>query len=253
MWNGDYKFLLKNLILKDFRIRYRNMSLGVFWSLLNPLVMMGVLTFVFTKIFPSPVADFPIFVLTGIVAFNFYSMATATGAGAIVDNLGLIKRVPVPREIIPISSVLSIFIHIAIQLALLLALVIFFGKGITLLWLWLIPLWGLALLFCCGLALLFSAVTVYIRDTRYAVESMNSVMFWLVPIFYPITFVPERWRGMYMLNPIADLVVVSRSVLIDRVSPSPMVLVNMTIVTMVTVATGFLVFRSLKHRFYNYL
>ena len=253
MWNGDYKFLLKGLILKDFRIRYRNMSLGVFWSLLNPLVMMGVLTIVFTKIFPSPAPDFPIFVLTGIVAFNFYSMATATGAGAIVDNLGLIKRVPVPREIIPISSVLSIFIHIAIQLALLLALVVLFGKGIGVLWLWLIPLWGLALAFCCGLGLLFSAVTVYIRDTRYAVESINSVMFWLVPIFYPVTFVPERWRGLYMMNPIADLVVGTRNVLIDRTSPAPMLLVNMTVVTVVTVIIGFVVFRSLKNRFYNYL
>ena len=78
-------------------------------------------------------------------------------------------------------------------------------------------------------------------------------MFWLVPIFYPVTFVPERWRGLYMMNPIADLVVGTRNVLIDRISPAPMLLVNMTVVTAVTVIIGFVVFRSLKNRFYNYL
>jgi ABC-type polysaccharide/polyol phosphate export permease len=253
MWNGDYKFLLKNLILKDFRIRYRNMSLGVFWSLLNPLVMMGVLTFVFTKIFPSPVENFPIFVLTGIVSFNFYSMASIQGTAAIVDNLGLIKRVPVPREVIPISAVLSIFIHTCIQLLLLLALVIVFGKGFTLLWMWLIPLWVMAVIFCCGFSLLCSSLNVYIRDTRYAVESLNTVLFWLVPIFYPITLVPEQWRGFYLLNPIADLVVGSRNVLLDQTAPAPMLLISMVTVTTVTVLLGWLVFRALKPRFYNYL
>jgi len=253
MWNGDYKFLLTNLIAKDFKIRYRNMSLGVFWSLLNPLVMMAVLTLVFTKFLPSPAPDFPLFVLIGIVTFNFFTMGWSMGTTSVTDNAGLIKRVPVPREIIPFATVISVFINVLFQIALLIVFTFIFGKSVNAHWMWIPILWALLIAFVCGLAFLFSGLNVQIRDTRYVVESANTVLFWLVPIVYPLTLIPDRYRDIYLTNPVAAVIVASRSILIDGVGPSFSLLARLSIVSLATLGLGLVVFRAVKPRFYNYL
>ena len=130
--------MLGQLVLRDFRIRYRNMSLGVFWSLLNPLVMMGVLWFVFTRVFPVTWSkDYHLLVLCGLVPFNFFSLGWSTGTVSLLSNAQLIKRVPLEREIVPISTVMANGMHFLIQIGLLIGLVLASGRLPTVMWAWL--------------------------------------------------------------------------------------------------------------------
>lgn len=253
-WHGDYLFLFQNLILKDFKIRYRNMSLGVFWSLLNPLVMMGVLWFVFTRIFPNnSQPNFGVFVLCGLVPYNFFSLAWVIATTSLVDNAGLIKRLSVPREIIPIASVLSNGVHLIIQMALLLVLVLVAGKGIHLSWLWLPIVWGCEILFVCGLGLIFSSLNIYIRDIRYVVESCNVLLFWLVPIFYSFSIIPPVYHPIYRYNPVAALTMACRDILLLGTAPANSTLVRLTLSSILMFFLGLWVFRRLQGKFYDYL
>ena len=254
MWNGDYRFVITSLVAKDFKVRYRNMSLGVLWSLLNPLIMMSVLTFIFTKIFGNPGdRTYPLAVLCGLVPFNFFSLAWLTGTVSLLENASLIKRVPVPRQIFPIASVLSNCLHLLIQIGLLLAVIVAFGRGVNIHWLWLPLIWGLEILFVLGLSLMFSAINVYVRDTRYVVESVNTILFWLVPIFYSFTVIPPQYRAVYQFNPVAALVMMMRTILLEGKAPVLNTLENLVLVSLFTFAVGLLVFSSLRKKFYEYL
>jgi lipopolysaccharide transport system permease protein len=253
VWNGDYKFVLQNLIAKDFRIRYRNMSLGVFWSILNPLVMMAVLTFVFTQIMVSQIPYFAVFLFCGMVPFNFFSIGWQSGTTSLVDNAGLIKRVPVPREVIPISAVLSNCAHLVIQFALLVGLVFLHGLSANIYWAWIPVLLVLEIVFVCGLSLLFSGLNVYIRDMRYVVESSVVVLWWLVPIIYPFSTIPQQFKDVYQYNPVAALVLAMRTIILDAQAPSEGLIVKLFVVSTATLALGWFMFHRMERRFYTYL
>jgi len=252
-WSGDSLFVIENLILKDVRIRYRNMSLGVFWSLLNPLVTTAVLWFVFTKLLSNQIPNFAAFVLCGIVPYNIVTISWLGGTTSVVENSGLIKRVPVPRIIIPVASVIGSCVHMSAQIGLLLLLVLASGLGFNRYWPWLIFIWAMAITFVTGLSLVFAALNVYVRDTRYVVESSNLVLFWLVPIFYPFSRIPLQFREIYQLNPIAALVLASRNVLLEGIAPPSSLLIKLAIVSTLMLLVGVLIFQRLQAKFYNYL
>lgn len=253
-WTGDYFFLFQNLILKDFRVRYRNMSLGVLWSLINPLVMMGVLTFIFGRVFGGDRPPlFPLFVLCGLVPYNFFTLSLLGGTLSIVENAQFIKRVPVPREVVPVAIVVSTAVHTLIQLGLLILLTFAFGLMPAASWLWLPVIWVPYVIFLCGISLGSSAVNVFVRDVRYLVESFNLVLFYLVPIFYSFSIIPARYAAIYQFNPVAAMVLAMRNILIDQKAPPASLIFNLLVACAFACGLGLLIFHSLKRRFYEHL
>lgn len=254
MTASDYPFVLENLVWKDFKIRYRNMSLGVLWSLLNPLIMMGVLVFVFTHVFAErTIHAFPVFLLCGLVPFNFFTVVWSAGMVCVSDNAGLVKRVAIPRVLLPLSNVLANCIHMLIQVGILLAFVLAFGFGINRYWTLLPFVWLCEVAFVLGLVMATSAIDVFVRDLRYIVESVIRLMFWAVPIFYSIESIPLRFRPLYEYNPVAALTIALRAILMQDSAPAPGLLLKLGLSSLVMLAAGWFTFRSLQRRFYEQL
>jgi ABC-type polysaccharide/polyol phosphate export permease len=254
-WQGDFFFVLSSLVIKDFKIRYRNMSLGVFWSVLNPVVMMGVLTFVFTVLMKNPIPHFPVYLMCGLVPYNFFSIAWLSGTTSLVDNAGLIKRVQVPRVIVPLAAVLSNCLHLLIQICLLLALVFASGYSVNRHWVWLPYVWAMEVIFVCGLSLVTSALNVYVRDMRYLVESATTVLFWLVGIFYspPSASLPWLYAKIDNYDPLSALILSLRLILRDGRAPDDGTLVRLAFSALFMFAFGLFLFNRLKRRFYDHL
>lgn len=253
MRRNNLGFVVAELVLKDFRARYRNMSLGVFWSLLNPLTMMVILTFVFTRVLENRIPYYPLYVLCGLIPYNFFTLSWVTGTISISENPSLVKRIPMQTALLPLVSVLSNTLHLAIQLLLVLVLVLWYGLPLTWHYVWLPVIWLLELLFIYGLTLASSSLHVVVRDVRYLVESINLVLFWLVPIFYTFAMVPAAYRSLYEYNPVAALVLATQHVVLGHRSPPASLMAKMAFVSSVFLLFGAFVFSRLKRRFYRYL
>jgi lipopolysaccharide transport system permease protein len=220
----NYRELMRNLVIRDLKIRYKNSVLGVLWSLLNPLLMTVVFTVVFTVMLPNyEVDNYAVFFLCGFLPWNFLSASLVGGTGSIINNSNLIKKVYFPREVLPISIVLSNLVNFALAMLVLFAVILVFRTRITAAVL-MLPLVILGqVMFITGLALLLATANVFYRDTQHILEVVIQAWFFLTPIFYPITILPpdkailgvtinvQLW--LRRLNPMASLVASYQDVL----------------------------------------
>lgn len=197
-----YRTLLMRLVQRDLKVKYRRSVLGYLWSLLNPLLMMVVLSIVFSTLFRYDIPNYPIYLITGQIIFTFFSESTTMAMGAITGNASLMKKVYVPKYIFPVSRVLSSFVTLLFSLAAVVIVMIFTRVPITpALLLFPLPLLYV-LLFSMGMGMILSVCAVYFRDTNHLYGVCTTAWMYLTPIFYPVSVIPDQFRPLVQLNPL---------------------------------------------------
>jgi lipopolysaccharide transport system permease protein len=246
----QYRELLRNLVARDLKVRYRDSILGFVWCLLNPLLMMGVFTLVFTVLMKSNIPNFPVFVLIGLLAWNFHATAMMGAANSIVGNAGLVMKVYFPREVLPVSVVLANGVNFLLALIALFAMIVVFQVQLSSTLLLLPVIFLVQVIFATGLALFVSALTVFFRDIGIIMETAILAWFFLTPIFYRMEDVfPDYARWMYMVNPMASIISAYRDVLYHGGMPAMDFLARTFVTSVVILVVSYIFFRRSAKRF----
>lgn len=216
-----YRDLLINLVQRDLAVRYRRSALGFLWSFLNPLLMMLVFYIVFMVVKPQQVRNYQLFVLTGLLAWNFLAGSLSGGVRSITSNANLIEKVYFPREILPLAVVLANLVNFLLSLAVFIPLAWLLGADFSLWTLTLPAVIAVQLVLVLGLALFVSALNVFYRDTEVVLDVALTAWFFLTPVFWQLELLPNRafgiidvWRLEYTLNPMATIITDYRYILL---------------------------------------
>ncbi len=201
-----YRALVQILILRELKTRYRGTALGFLWSFVNPLILTTIYVLVFSVYLRVEMEHYPVFLLCGILPWTWFSSGLNEATLSIISNGGLIKKVWLPSEIFPLVYICANMVHYLLSIPILLLFLVFFR--ITPSWsLFLFPLvLGIQFTFTYSLALIVSSLAVQFRDLLHIVPNVLMIWFFLTPIFYPITTVPEKYRVLVRVNPMARLV-----------------------------------------------
>lgn len=209
-----YRHLLARMVRKELKVKYKNSFLGFFWSMLNPALYLFVFWLVFQVLLQAGIPNFPIFLLSGLLAWNLFSTALGSATVSITSNGALITKVYFPREILPLASVGAALVHFFLQALVLVAALLLFQYDISFKHSLAIPVaLAVLLVLAAGVALILSAANVYLRDTQHLVELGLLAWFWLTPIVYQQQIIADRladksWSWIQWLNPMTTVVLV---------------------------------------------
>lgn len=245
----EYKELIKNLVVRDLKVRYKRSILGVFWALLEPLLLMMLFTVVFSLLLRIQVEKYPVFVLCGIVPWTLFSTSLSYSTGSIAENASLIKKIYFPREIIPLTVIISRLINFFLSLSLLFMFLIIFKIKFSFFLAYLPLIMAIQLIFILGLSLFLSSLNTFYHDVGFILQFILAGWFYITPIFYPITMVPERYLFLYLLNPMATIVYSYQRVLFYGMPPDFSQLLIAFIMSIFCILGGAYVFRRLQVRF----
>ncbi|MGL4981570.1 MAG: ABC transporter permease [Treponemataceae bacterium] len=245
----EYRFLLEQLVARDFKTKYKRSVLGVFWSFLNPLLTMAVQYIVFSRIFNRGDESYFAYLLSGIVFFSFFSETTTMGLVSITGNAPLLRKVYIPKSIFPIARILSSSINLSLSLIPLFLVCILTGVKIQ----WTIIFFPgvifLLMVFCLGMSFFLSAAMVFFRDLQFLWGVVVLLWMYATPIFYPESIIPQKFDAILLLNPMRHFLRFGRNVLINGVLPPPSTFIYCMIFSFGMFALGLFVFRKTQNKF----
>lgn len=249
----QYRPLIRELVLRDLKIKYRRSFLGYLWSLLNPLLMMAILTLVFSYMFRFDIPNYPLYLICGQTLWAFFNESTSIAMQAIIQNGPLIRKVYIPKYIFPISRVLSSFVTMSFSLIAILIVMLFTRVPLSpTLLLTPVPLF-LLLIFCMGIGMIMSAFAVYFRDTVHLYGVLTTAWMYLTPVFYPISILPNQVAILLKFNPLYHYITFFRELVLYRNIPAASVWVLCGLFSLVSFAAGILIFRKLQRNFILYI
>jgi lipopolysaccharide transport system permease protein len=241
-----FRELLKNLVVKELRVRYKESTLGFFWSLFTPLLNTVIYTLVFSVVMRIDVPNYPIFLLSGLFAWTFTQTSIAAGCVSVVHNGSLVKKVYFPTEILPISIVFSNFVNFLLSLLVFLVFLLGSGVGIHPSIISLPLIFLIQICFTLGVSFFVAVYTVYFRDIEHFIGVLLFAMFYVTPVIYPITKVPPKFQIYLQLNPLTPIIEAYQRVLYKGQFPNWVSLGVMGVISIVLLIAGYAVFT--KHK-----
>lgn len=249
MYIFKYKELINNLVISDLKTKYSSSILGFAWSMLNPLLMMIVLYAVFKNVFKFDKEQFAFYLLIGMTTWRFFANGTTMAMYSIVGKANLVTKIYIPREILTLSIVISALISSMLEFIVLIILLIVFGVTIS----FKIVLFPLLYIFYLpivyGISLILASLYVYFRDLNNIWEVLTQIGFFLSPIVYPMSIIPEGYRYYYMFNPITIIIEMYRSILLYDSLPKITDFGIIFIFGIFLFVLGSMLFRRLSRRF----
>lgn len=243
-----YRDLVWMLVVRDLKVRYRRSTIGFLWTMLQPLLTMLVLTLVFSAIFRFELPNYPVYALAGIMFWNFFSQSITTSMNSLKGNAQLLTKIPVPKAIFPLATVIAGVINLLFALVPLFGILLVTGHPIRPSVLFVPVAILVAALFTLGAGLLLSPVAVFFYDTIEMVTVLLTLLMYMTPIFYPMEIIPDHYRWAVRFNPLRSVLEVFRDPIYHGKIPPITHLSVAVIVTVLALVVGVFTFRKSSDR-----
>lgn len=233
---------------REIQIRYKQSILGVAWAILQPLVLMIMFSLIFSIFLKIPSDDipYPLFSYSAVLPWTFLSSALTFSIPALVNNMNLVTKIYFPREILPLAGIGAAFVDFLVGAVLYIFMMVIYGIPARVVLSWIPLLIFVQLLLTIGVSLIASTVIVFFRDVRFVVPLVLQVWMYLSPVIYPLETIPEKWRGLYLLNPMATLIDGYRRVILYGTTPQWQYVLPGLAISVIIFIGGYLFFKRME-------